>query len=72
MALEVDTNSSLTYRATANIFFTLGELHPYYTYRIAVQAVTVAAGPLSEPVESLTLQDGEFDCIRRGTVLCLK
>ena len=65
MAFEVDTNSSLTYRATANTFFTLGELHPYYTYRIAVQAVTVAAGPLSEPVESLTVEDGEFGCMDR-------
>ena len=58
VAFEVNTNTSLTYRATANTAFTVGELHPYYTYQFAVQAVTVAAGPLSTSVSVLTLQDG--------------
>ena len=60
VAFEVDTNTSLAYVATANTAFTLGELHPYYTYRFSVQAVTVAAGPSSMPVSIVTLQDGGF------------
>ena len=58
VAFEVNTNTSLTYRATANTAFTVGELHPHYMYRFAVQAVTVATGPLSTAVSVLTLQDG--------------
>ena len=63
VAFEVNTNSTLTYRATANTAFTVGELHPYYMYRFAVQAVTVATGPLSTYVSVLTLQDGQFACL---------
>lgn len=59
VAFEVDTNRSFTYVATASTVFTVGELHPYYTYRFAVQAVTVATGPPSTSVSVLTLQDGE-------------
>ena len=59
VAFEVDTNVTLTYRATANAAFTVGELHPFYTYRFAVQAVTVATGPLSASVTALTLEDGQ-------------
>ena len=65
VAFEVDTNTTITYRATANTAFTVGELHPYYTYQVAVQAVTVATGPLSDPVSVLTLQDGEFESMER-------
>ena len=57
---EVDTGMTVTHRATASTAFTVGELHPYYTYRISVAAVTVAAGPSSLPVSVLTLQDGEL------------
>lgn len=60
-AFEVDTGTTFTYRATANTEFTVGELHPHYTYRIAVAAVTVATGPLSTAVSLLTLQDSEFN-----------
>ena len=59
-AFEVDTGQTVTLRATASTAFTVGELHPYYTYRISVAAVTVATGPLSIPISALTLQDGEL------------
>ena len=34
-------------------------LHPYYNYTCVVSAVTVAAGPYSQPVSITTLQDGK-------------
>ena len=33
-------------------------LHPYYTYEFAVQAVTIAAGPLSDPIAVTTPEAG--------------
>lgn len=47
-----------------NIFSTLhfiaGDLHPHYTYRVSVAAVTIAAGPSTEPQEVKMPQDGKF------------
>ena len=56
---EYQTGSNLTYQATAHTVFTVGDLHPFYTYSIAVQAVTVAAGPLSLSQSISTLEDGK-------------
>ena len=56
---EYQTGNNLTYQATAHTVFTVGDLHPFYTYSIAVQAVTVAAGPLSVSQTISTLEDGK-------------
>lgn len=57
---ETDTSTNITLMTTANTVFTVGMLHPYYTYVFIVQAVTVAAGPFSSSVSTLTPQDGTF------------
>ena len=38
----------------------LSSLHPYYTYKVAVAAVTVASGPYSTPVTFQLPEDGTF------------
>ena len=60
LVFELDTRENYTYRATSDTTFRIGELHPFYTYNIRVQAVTVGAGPLSPNLTISTLQDGEF------------
>ena len=57
--LETQTGNNLTYQVTALTVFTVGDLHPFYTYSFSVQAVTVAAGPLSLPQSVRTLEDGK-------------
>ena len=56
---ETQTGNNLTYQATAHTVFTVADLHPFYTYSFSVQAVTVAAGPLSLPQSVRTLEDGK-------------
>ena len=56
---EYQTGNNLTYQATAHTVFTVGDLHPFYTYSLSVQAVTVAAGPLSVSQSISTLEDGK-------------
>ena len=56
---ETQTGNNLTYQATARTVFTVGDLHPFYSYSFSVQAVTVAAGPLSVPRSVRTLEDGK-------------
>ncbi len=60
LVFEVDTIMNYSYRATPSTIFRVGELHPFYTYTIRVQATTVAAGPLSSAITVSTLQEGEF------------
>ena len=57
--LETQTGNNLTYQATAHTVFTVGDLHPFYTYSFSVQAVTVAPGPLSVAQSVSTLEDGK-------------
>ena len=57
---ESETGTNYTYQTTAHTVFAVGDLHPYYTYSFSVQAVTVAAGPLSTPRSVRTLEDGKF------------
>lgn len=59
--LESETGLSYTYQTTAHTVFIVGDLHPYYTYTFSVQAVTVAAGPLSTSRSLRTLEDGKFN-----------
>ena len=56
---EYQTGNNLTYQATAHTVFTVGDLHPFYTYSFSIQAVTVAAGPLSVSKSVRTLEDGK-------------
>ena len=56
---EYQTGNNLTYQATAHTVFTIGDLHPFYTYSFSVQAVTVAAGPLSVFRSVRTLENGK-------------
>ena len=53
--VETETNVSLTSISTQ---ITLTDLHPFYTYRISVAAVTISPGPYSVQVSLRTLQDG--------------
>ena len=46
-------------RETTEEFFVLDHLYPYYVYQFMVVAVTVKAGPPTEPVMVTTLETGE-------------
>ena len=56
--IETNTGVNYTIQTLARTTFTIGDLHPYYTYKLSVQAVTVLPGPPSLSVTVLTLQDG--------------
>ena len=58
-AVEINTRVNLTYQAQSRTTFTVGDLHPYYTYQFNVHAVTVELGPASLNHTVTTLQDGE-------------
>ena len=59
-AYENDTGNTLTYQTLSDqTSFAMGNLHPYYTYSIRIQAVTVGSGPLSLALTVNTLQDSE-------------
>lgn len=57
---ETDTSNTTTY-TTLNTKYMLSGLHPAYLYRCQVSAVTVAEGPLSQPIQVLTLEEGDSD-----------
>ena len=57
MALEVNTGANFSYQAQSHTSFSVGDLHPYYTYHFNVLAVTVEAGPASLDHTVTTLQD---------------
>ena len=60
-AYENDTRNTLTYQTLSALTrFTLSNLHPYYTYTIRIQAVTVSSGPLSVSLTVNTLQDSKL------------
>ena len=57
---ETDTGVVNNYTSSfSNI--TLVDLHPYYTYRLVVHAVTVREGPPSDPVMVQTLEAGNIN-----------
>lgn len=59
MALEVNTGANFTYQAQSHTTFSVGDLHPYYTYRYNVHAVTIEVGPASLDHTVTTLQDSK-------------
>ena len=58
--LEVNTGSNLTYQAHSHSFFSVGDLHPSYSYLIRVFAVTIEMGPTSLNLMVTTLEDSKF------------
>ena len=57
---ERDTGRNFTVQSRADTEFTIGELHPYYTYEFSVQAVTIKTGPVSSVLSLITAQDGKY------------
>lgn len=43
---ELET-SLITYYATSSLLFSLTNLHPFYTYKCTVAAVTIGVGPIT-------------------------
>ena len=56
-ATEVETGRVILHETTLHLV-TLGNLHPFYTYHLTVAAVTVSAGPPTQPITIITLQTG--------------
>ena len=56
---ELDTGISFLQMST-NTEFTAYSLHPYYSYRFTIAAVTVGVGPYSIPITVQTDEDGKF------------
>jgi len=64
---EVNTGLNDTLQ-TSNTLFSIGDLHPFYTYQVEIGAVTVLPGPLSPPITFNTLQDGEHAFTLRNKI----
>ena len=43
--LEIQTNTSLTYKVNSGSRLQVGSLHPYFEYECSVAAVTIGPGP---------------------------
>ena len=59
---ELDTGLNFSITALMETGYSVGSLHPFYTYNISVSAVTVAAGPYTEPYTIRTQEDSKFLC----------
>ncbi len=58
---ENDTGMVIPYQTLSDqTSFTVSSLHPFYTYSIRIQAVTVSRGPLSTTITVNTLQDSKI------------
>ena len=60
VGLEVDTGTNFTYQAQSHTSFSIGDLHPFYTYQFNVFAVTVEVGPASLDHTVTTIQNGMY------------
>ena len=56
---ENDTGSQFQL-LSYNLYTTLSNLHPYYTYSVSVAAYTILPGPFSPPLILTTAEDGEI------------
>ena len=67
---EVDTGVQFQY-TSVNTQYTLRSLHPYYTYEVVIEAVTVAPGPPTSVFSIQTSQDGKlrFQCLTCGNLI---
>lgn len=59
--LEINTGINFTYQAHSHSSFTIGDLHPFYSYIFDVFAVTVGAGPSSLDHTVTTLEDSKYN-----------
>ena len=63
-AHENNTGNTTTIQTlSAQTSFTVGDLHPYYTYTMRILAVTTGPGPFSIGHTVNTLQDGMYVCM---------
>ena len=59
-AYENTTGNTLSYQTSSDqTNFIVSNLHPFYTYSMRIQAVTVSAGPLSMPITVSTMEDSK-------------
>ena len=72
LCFAVNGGAVLLSYTTATTDITISGLHPYYTYKCNVSAVTVAEGPSSGYVNITTLEDGMFFLTLMLTSLLLK
>lgn len=56
---EINTGTNLTYQAHSHPSFSIGDLHPFYSYVFNVFAVTVEVGPASIDLRVTTLEDSK-------------
>ena len=63
---EEETNTEFS-AISASTLYTSELLHPFYTYRISVTAVTVLPGPYSEEITVQTLEAGKIFSLTLGT-----
>ena len=63
IGLEIETGTNFSYQSQSNNMFSIGDLHPYYTYQFNVHAVTIEIGPSSLDHIVTTLQDGMCMCV---------
>ena len=54
---ELETGREFEYSA-ATTFIEITSLHPFYTYKWQVSAVTIDEGPYTPPSVVVTLEDG--------------
>ncbi len=67
-AYKNNTGNLLSYQtASDQVNFIVSSLHPFYTYTIRIQAVTVGPGPLSLPLTVNTMEDSKI--IFKSTVV---
>ena len=56
---EEETGRNFSVKST-NTELRIGNLHPFYTYRFAVAAVTISQGPFTNEYVLQTLEDGKY------------
>ena len=61
VCIELNTGATLSRHRTEMTDTTITGLHPYYTYRCNVSAITVGEGPFSDSVEVTTLEDSKLE-----------
>ncbi len=59
---EVNTGSNTTLQ-TSHTTFSIGDLHPFYSYQVGIRAVTMLPGPTSSLITFSTQQDGNLLCL---------
>ena len=68
--LETNTGVNFTYQSHSHTSFSIGDLHPFYTYQFYVRAVTVEVGPLSTAHTVTTLEDGKLVYMYIESLVC--